>query len=547
MRVFVLSALFLLLGGGCANSLSPEADDASPPAPTGGSPAMNTGLPTTLEFEMVPDLDARQQIALKVRAKPAGVYQVRFALPTGSGDPLDAVLDASVATTDSEGITSVVLTAPSSPTSFDVRASAGSAVQVLSLNVISSGFAALRVEPSYPTPLRDIPTWIATVHIGKTCTDVPGIPFADGMLKSPPAARDEAPYFAQVPAGTRLAVTLRSGHYVGGCTSVETLPPGPPERPEIVKVVVFNRPIDLAASSLAFSLDVPSPELTWSTTLTEAGEDVQAAIRGSGKMDDVDALLDAMREASGDGLQDFSTARELEAWDAVLRSRWGQNSGSKLHDLVNGWLSAGRQVFASAPHAFTGLLASLLKSEDASATGKATLTLSTVAGLEASTAGFIDSSVVSWSASSDDNVVLSADLYFVRSRLAEALAEAALLASDSSATSAPDRLIEALDCAGIAGALATLGTDSAEAYAGCDAGCLQDSCESALLAMWQRGGDVDTSAISRLSLTATGLGYVGDAAALTGLNGSWIGELTDQKDLPSTGGVLTASKPVDAK
>jgi hypothetical protein len=539
----------VLFGVGCSSDSPTHVSGGG--APTGGSAgAPNNGdLQFSLHFETSPQsLVARASTTLQVQVEPAGFYQVRFDLPSSGGDPLDAVLDRSETSTDATGLASVGLTAPSSTSSFEVRASVLGKSTSLRIDVTDGGIATLRVEPSYqpgyPSALRNITTWIATAHIGQSCADVPGIPFADGKLKAPPAAKSEAPLFAEVPAGVRLAVALRSGHYVGGCTSVETLVPGPPERPEVVKVVVLNRPIDLTASSLAFSLDVPAPEQTWSTMLTQAADRVLTAIS---KTDDVDALLDAMRDASGTAVQAFSTARDSEGWDAALRGRWGQRSASALRDIVGGWLTAGGQTFATAPHTFTGLLTPLAESEGADAKSTATLALRTVAGLDAKTAGFIADGVVSWSASADDNVVLGTNLYFVRSQLAEAIAESALLGEDASADGAPERLSEALDCEGIAGALAALGTDAVEAYAGCDATCLEDACQSALGALWRRGGNVDGADFSRLSLTATGRAYVGDAAELTGLTGTWIGELTDEEGAPPTGGGLTAAMPTEAR
>lgn len=550
MRVFAPFALFVLLGVACAASNSNEDSSGGPAGPSAGAPPNDDGLPTAIEFEDIPPLVTREQVTLNVRLLPRGVYSVRFDLPSTDGDPLDAVLDRSSATTDEQGLASVVLTAPSSAASFEVRASVGSRSASLSLEVRAGGVASLRVEPSYqpgyPTALRNITTWIATAHVGKSCADVAGAPFADGELKAPPAAKTEAPLFDEVPAGKPLAVTLRSGHFVGGCTSVEMLPPGSPARPEVVKVAVYNRPIDLSASNLAFSLDLPVHEDAWSATLAGAAERVLAGIAGTSD-DDVDALLDAMRGLKPNAAQAFTTARDAEDWDAALRARWGQTASTKLRDRVSGWLAAGRQSFASAAHAFTGLLAPLADSEGSDAKGKATLTLLRVAGLDAKTAGFVTDGVVSWSASSDDNVVLGTDLYFSGSQLAEALGDAARSASDSSVVSAGQSLSDALDCAGIGSELAALGADVTQAYAGCDAACLQSACTDALAAMWKRGGAVDGSAFSRLSLSATGRAYVGDAAELTGLTGNWIGELTDAAGVPTTGGTLTAAVPTDGK
>jgi len=263
--------------------------------------------------------------------------------------------------------------------------------------------------------------------------------------------------------------------------------------------------------------------------------------------DDVDALLDAMRIASADSLQAFENTRKSEGWDALLQSRWGPSASTKLRDLVSGWLLTGRQSFVAAPHPFTGLLTPLSRAQDPAAASTALLSLQTVGGLGAASAGFIDRANASWTAGADDTVLLNTDLYFVRSELAASLAEAAALAGDSSATNAPEALVSALDCSGIAAALTAAGADPDLAYGDCGVDCLAATCESALSALWQRGAEVAGSDYSRLTFTATGKALVGDAANLMGLTGSWVGELSDSSGRHATAGALTAAKPADTK
>jgi hypothetical protein len=44
-----------------------------------------------------------------------------------------------------------------------------------------------------------------------------------------------------------------------------------------------------------------------------------------------------------------------------------------------------------------------------------------------------------------------------------------------------------------------------------------------------------------LNVTATGGAHVGDAAAVTGFAGTWIGELSNSKGTLPTGGAITAT------
>ncbi len=547
MRAFLFSALslplLLSLGSACASN---EADASAPSSSgsagaTGGQPSTED-VPDSLTFDAVRDLSAREQVMLRVVAVPAKNYHVRFALPTSSGDPLDAILDAAEADTGAGGIVTVRLTAPSTPTTFDVRASVGTRVTSIPITVKDTGFATLLVQPLY-AGFRTITTWVASAYPNKTCADLIGIPPEDGPLQTLPASSDAAPQLDRVPASTPLAVTLRSGHFVGGCATLEGAPPGPETKPQVVPVTVLNRPIDLGVSSLAVSFGLPTPESSWSESLTATGDDVLHALSGTSG-DDVDVLLDAMRDASGDARQALESSRQAEGWDSLLRTHWGASAATKLHDLVAGWLAAGRQRFNAGEHLFTGTLAPLQQPAGALEQLGADFTLLSVAGLDGAKSGFIDRAQVSWSAGSDDAIFFGTDLYFVQSQLATALAEAAALDQTPGAKAAAPLLAEALDCQGIGALLTATGVNDQVAYDACDSACLINLCQSAVAAIWRRGGDATGLSPARLSVTATGAAHVGDTAEVAGLIGKWIGELHSTTETRTTGGALSAAEPV---
>jgi hypothetical protein len=213
-----------------------------------------------------------------------------------------------------------------------------------------------------------------------------------------------------------------------------------------------------------------------------------------------------------------------------------------LRDLVGSWLTAGNQRFTAATPTFSGLLSPIADGDDVGQ-GSAKLELSAVAGLDAASAGFADSAQVAWSASADDTLALGTDLYFVRSQLATALAEAHALEGYTDAADAAAALARAVECETLAGALAAAGADDQLAYGTCGATCLNTLCESALASIWNRARDAEGLEPTRLSLTATGKAYVGDAAEVAGLNGSWIGELGSGAQKVATGGAVTGSTP----
>lgn len=545
MRVLVGFALLLsFFGIACGSS------DASAPEPGFGGSSSVGGQPTagnqatSIEFESLGDLAARTQVRIKVQVLPlaAQPYQVRFALPTSGGDPQDAVLDQALVTADSLGIASVLLTAPSAPTEFDVRATVGTLSETLHVRVTESGFASLQVQPLY-AGFRPITTWVASAYPDSTCADLTGTPPEDGPLQSLPASATSAPQLDEVPAGTRLAVTLRSGHFVGGCASVEKVRPGSADKPQLVQVTVLDRPIDLNASTLNLSLVLTADDTAWAARLQKASDSVLAALLGT-STDDVDALLDAMREASA-ARQSFENARKAEAWDDLLRAQWGAGAATKLHDVYKGWLTAGRQRFSDSEHLFTGQLKPIAQPGSPLDQRSADLTLLTVADLPSAQTGFVERAKVSWSANADDSILLGTDLYFVESQLMCGLAEAALLKANPEVEDAPALLAETLDCDGLSSVLVAAGANTELGYDACNADCLETLCEDAARALWQRGADATGLSPARLSLNATGDARVGDTAEIAGMGGDWLGSLSvaDEATPTPTRGTLKGVAP----
>jgi hypothetical protein len=334
-----------------------------------------------------------------------------------------------------------------------------------------------------------------------------------------------------------LAVTLRSGHFVGGCATVEPLAAAPPDSPYMVNVTVLDRPIDLARSTLAVSLGYDGDD-AYAKLIGDQGPLWQQALRGTSE-NDVDALLDAMRESSGAGKQAFETSRKSENWDGVVAAAWGLGAATKVSDLAAAWLAAGRQKLSAASPLFTGDLKPVAQANAVDGAPTASLSLTTVAGIDATLAGFVVRSEVSWSASADDNVSLGTSLYYVQSQLCSALAESAALDAVADSSSGPDALSRAVDCAGLATKITAAGSDESESYPGCDAACIGQACLLATQAIWQRGRDATGVAPASLSVAATGLARVGDGAQVVGLSGTWIG----QSSLGAANGALTAVEP----
>jgi hypothetical protein len=306
-------------------------------------------------------------------------------------------------------------------------------------------------------------------------------------------------------------------------------------------VTVLPRPLDLAASRLEGSFRLTTPETTWGPWLQAGGDAVLQALRGT-SVDDVDALLDAMREASADLRQPFEIARQAEGWDALVAQRWGSSASTKLSDTCSAWLAAGRQRLGGVDPFLT---AQVTPTSEQSEPAGAELALVSAVGLPAAQSGFVEKAQLSWSANSDDSVELAVDLYVVQSQLAARLAEAAKVELNPDAGSALALLEQALDCEGLGAALTAAGADQAQAFDGCGADCITSLCGKAVSAIWRRGGDATGLSPARLSIVATGTARVGDAAEIAGLGGTWIGSLKTGDETVTTGGSLTLVAPSD--
>lgn len=543
MRTLLLSLLTLLLAAGCA--AGGALDDASPPSGgSAGSGAMPSDLPTQLTILPLEPVDAGAQVEIVVEARPAGVYRVRFSLPTNSGDPRDAILartEADTVVSGAVGTVTVLLTAPSTPTTFDVRASVENKVTATtSVTSVEPGSATLIVNP-VPLGHRIATTWVATVHEGKTCEQVPGTPPEDGS-KQAFAGSSGAPEIHGVKTGVSLAVTLRSGYFMGGCATVDMLPLEAADTPHVVDVQVLDRPVDLAASNVSLSLGVTDPEATWDALLGGANGKALDALDGfpDKARTDVETLLVGMRDAlSGTARDKFSSARTAEDWDGLVQAHWG--SSTKLTDLVRAWLTAGKAKLMVSEDVLTGRL---IPNVESAKPDDADLLLDSIAGIPAEEAGFVSPADVSWNAGPDDMIVLSTHVYFFSSTLATRLAETDVLASYTGATSVSGALAEALDCSALGGELSAAGNDPLLAFSGCAADCLTALCESALEVVWQRAREATGVTPVDIHVAATGKGWVGDAAELAGVTGNWVGQIVNGEEPPTmTGGLLTAAEP----
>jgi hypothetical protein len=498
-----------------------------------GSTDSNVLVPDSLTFTPSKTLmlSPKQTQELTVTASPPGMFDVRFAL-IGSGSdsaPGDAVLDQSDVTTDPlDGVASVTLTAPSAPATFSVRASVAGKVQtLLGVSVSSLGYTTLLVKPAY-NGHRTVTQWTATARSDKKCSALLGNPPPDGTWTT--TANVGQPLNIQkVTIGVNLTVTLRAGHYIGGCVDQGPLDEGDGNQ---VLVNASDRPINLAGTQLALSFGPTDSRPEFSKLMKASASAAEAALVGSAD-NDVQALLDAISDATAAAdRESFAATRLAKGWDAALSAAFGRDAATRLRAPVERWMSAGLLRFA-APDAFVGQISAL--------SDGALFALDSVAGAPPANAGFPTSFQSSWSADSSDTLLLGTELAWVPSRLVTALALAPALLEFPQATSLESALAQSVDCGLVAQVLLENGATAGSAvYPGCDQACALSACTAALSSLWQQARDSSGTTVASLSITGTGHADVGDDAAVIAVaSGSWLGNLVVGPDSALVSGTLS--------
>jgi hypothetical protein len=523
-------ALCVALTTAC--SLNSQAERAAPAASggTGGSAGTggNTAEPTSLTFESTEALTLfpGELRTVTVLASPPGVHRIRLAL---LGEAKDASLDRSEVDTLPDGTASVELTAPTSPTTFSIRASSGSTASAqIPVSVSDSGFVVLQVEPSY-SGTREVSYWVASVRAGTTCAALSGNPPPDGDLIGN-ARAGSSPQIEGVPVGPALAVTLRAGSFAGGCTDVSRVLTGQVNR---VTVTVIDRPLQMSETNLAVALGIDTTSFDWTSSLQDGIDKATTAMLGSAP-DCMTALLDVMRATAGDA-DAFTAARSAGAWDEALRTALGTEP---LAILASEWLTTGAAAL-NGPNVFAGQLVSAGKDTDL-----AKLALSTVAGVDARLAGFPAVEIQgSWTADAGDTVVFGTRLYWTPSLLLTALALDAARTAVPGTTTVADALAEQLSCPDVGTLLSEAGAAPGVAFEGCDTACVTELCTSAVAILWERARNASQTGAASLHVALTGKAAINDSAQPIGFTGSWVGSLQAGATSASVSGPAVGSVP----
>lgn len=497
--------------------------DSGPVVPrqTGGAPAL---MPFTLSFEgtTIP-LRPRTDAEITVRIQPPAARVVRFSLldPT-----VGAALSRNEVLSGPDGRASVILTTPSSPTRFALRAQVESVEVTTTISVDAGALTTLNVVPTY-SGRRGFSTWTASVFPAARCTALNGA-LADGPFLV--RATVGSPLrLADVPASGPLAVVVRADGVAQGCTTLES----PTPNGEVsVAVRVSDVPLDLGGTVLDLVLGVRPDDPALKAELQTGAELVQAVLRGPSDSE-ATTLLDTIAAAlASSELRDFNQARVAGGWDETLPAALGWRGNSRLNDAIARWLRDGQGALLSSQAIQARIMAS------AGSPGVPSLVVLRVAGALAVETS-VSASGTSWSVDPQDTLAFSASISWPATSLACAVVTPAA-AAETGSSALGSALSRALSCDAVATQLTT--TPSAWANR-CTLACNVELCTRALSAQIEQACGASRTELSTLSLLATGNVEVRSDAPRLRFAGTWVGRLTRGDEKASTQGSLLGATP----
>jgi hypothetical protein len=459
------------------------------------------------------ELKPSEIVTIEIETSPGEDVGVLFL-----GDALDASLDRSTARADEGGRASVALRAPSQPSTFRIRAQVGELAAELPVAVSEIGFADLRVIPKYQGKRSVDEGWVANVVVGSTCSEVLALLPSDppGALRTTVDDPSEQPVVESVPVGPNVAVSIRSGAVVAGCSTLTLKTPGAVEE---TVVEVFDRPMELENAELDLKLGLEAASDPGSYTATiDAGVELLASSAFPAGYPLTDLLLDAMYES-------LPTIEEKNAFDAHRQS-------AQLDTTVAAILG---EFDANAWCVSLGTQASSMALEDASSessriegrlTGSpdspetVSFRLDTWSGAPAADVGVPVKVALAWSEQPGDILLVSGTIPFSVTRLPAVWMRRTVSETHGPDLTVPEALGSDLGCELIGQAVA--------GFASCDAECGRLLCEAGLARRWQAGldaGDAPDLA-GKLEVGATGEVEVDVDVKPVSFLGSWVGTLT---------------------
>jgi hypothetical protein len=494
LRLGIFAACIAAAGCGSSDELG----EAPPPQ---GVPGVDASIRFAHEGTL--PLAPRESATIEAIGAPPAPYAMSFLLV---GDSLDASLDRTSAVAGADGRASVTLLAPNAATTFRLRATIKSGPSAeLQIAVSGEGFGTIVVVPENTSQRPVLDGWEARVVSGTSCEALAGTFPEDpeGALAAS-AAADESPVIELAPVGPNLSVFLRAGHYMWGCTDEPDLVANETKE---VTVHVVPKPIDSSRAELDVLLGFVPEQAPWDALVQSHLNLMIDTFFGGLAVDPAQALLNAM-EALAPDAQEFADASVQNAWyDAVQ-----QHLGTHQIDMA--------QTIADL--AFVGLVAQppeIVGELHATSRDMANFTLGRFGNVTPEELAVPSVYSMSLTVEPDDTARLGGTLSWLPSRYIGHSVEAAGLvqypmSASFAAVLGEVAMCEQLDLPGLTS---------------CDTSCIKLLCRQALAASWADAIDASASNAlwGEIALQASGPSSFDDFAALTGFEGSWLGNATD--------------------
>ena len=446
----------ILVALGLATACGTSDDD-------GGALALAAPTASTLRWDGSGPfrINPGSRLLLSLRA-PSGGEPARVWL---DGAYLDASLDRGVVDLAS-GTATVALSAPSSATTFAVRARQGASTTRLEIAVTPEGTATLQVTPSYDGP-REATSFVASVYVGRSCASLTdgALPDTDGSPRTE-GPKGETLILPAVPAGEAIAVLVRTRRYAAGCVDL-----GPLEVDSVhaLDVTLYRRDLDMNETfdaSLSFEL-TSDERAAYTTVLAGAVGRFLDHFLPSSATEGVwllDAMVATAAETSAAAAAELGTKRTSGGWNAKAGA-WLSARPPSVRARASALLDAGIAT-PPAPLTFT------IGPPNA---GVGRVAPVSIAGAPIDGEWIAAPAPFDWSADAAD--VLRLEGVFT-------LRVGALVAFGADRAPSPKpsvaaALAEAVDCAGLADALVGA---SGTSYSGCNRACTTALCSDALVA-----------------------------------------------------------------
>ncbi len=474
--------------------------------------------------------------------KPSQVESIEILTSPGAalgvlilGDGFDASLDRSTVQAAEDGFAAVVLTAPSQPATFRLRAQLGEISAELPVSVSELGFADLRVVPKY-TGVRDVDGWVADVVVGSSCEEVLAkLPQHPGGLRSS-APFGSSPIVESVPVGPKVVAAIHtkvpstgpvtSVVVAAGCTEIALETAG--KTAEVV-VDVLDRPMALEDAVLDVSLDF-APDPTGYEQILQAGTlaVANAAFPPGYPMsqlllDHIEAALDpgdlaAFQEHRQASQLDTNISTIVEGFDA---NAWCLSLG---HEGTTAALADAGTDTSTIEGRLTGNSYDPLT---------ASLSLENWSGGSADALGVPAPLSVTWSARPGDGIEVIGSIPFSGTRLAGHWMHVSAMALYGPSATVSSALAGDLNCEAVGAQIAGFGT--------CDAACGTALCEDAVASLWETGLDADMTGVTTISLTAEAT--VDGGLVPIAFEGTWAGTLTALGKSGNVAGAAVGESP----